>query len=252
MFYSRSSIDKHLICVKCSQRFKTPKVLPCGELICEDCIKNVSMENCTHCGLIHEIPAEGLPTQRIFQELLNIKPYASKDYNKVLIKELEDTFNELNRSIERTKNKIDNYENEIKCHYASINHDTEQRINEAIRELINLKNKSQEKYEQEKQSSLKNIRGFMQKFIEESDGKFLEWNKLLRDSLVITTDRIKEATLSVAEFLCTIATYDKNIDDLLVKVPTEDQEVLMKIKDITSKYHNADYLTTESDDEDVI
>ena len=76
MFYEENSVNLKLICLNCQQRFNIPKLLPCGESICEECLsKLLKLEtkiSCPYCKLIHE--CNSYPTQKLLIEILNLNP----------------------------------------------------------------------------------------------------------------------------------------------------------------------------------
>jgi hypothetical protein len=82
MFYDANSINRILICLNCLQRFNIPKLLPCGESICERCLSKLVSNNnknkifCPYCKIHHESSTmyEGFPTEKILLEILNMKP----------------------------------------------------------------------------------------------------------------------------------------------------------------------------------
>lgn len=80
MFYQEKQIICLLNCSICKVRFiDVIKCLPCGEGVCEDCSKQVNLNNnrefkCQVCKEIHEMPKNGLPNMNNLMKLLGIKP----------------------------------------------------------------------------------------------------------------------------------------------------------------------------------
>ena len=104
MFYEASSLDRILICLNCLQRFDKPKLLPCGESICESCLlKLPSTANtnvlCPYCKIYHESSSTfGFPTEKIVAELLQLKPV--KVYRGQSILEIEAYLSESKANIQ--------------------------------------------------------------------------------------------------------------------------------------------------------
>ena len=73
----------NLNCSICEEIYEDPKILPCGETICQKCIPkmiekynltNVSHLKCSFCKKIHEIPKSGFPSNKIVVSLINESP----------------------------------------------------------------------------------------------------------------------------------------------------------------------------------
>ena len=63
---ARKAQDSILSCSSCDQKFKDPRMLPCGKSFCNNCIDLLADTNklkikCQNCGKTHEIPQEGFP-----------------------------------------------------------------------------------------------------------------------------------------------------------------------------------------------
>ena len=79
MFYEESIISKFLICKICECKLSDPRVLPCGNSICNNCIDFLinSGENhmkCRFCGKTHQVPSDGFPSNNELAELVKVKP----------------------------------------------------------------------------------------------------------------------------------------------------------------------------------
>ena len=97
MFYEEEQIRNVLNCDKCSKRLDEPKVLPCGATVCSSCIAALKIANfkfdCTMCNKVHIYPADGFPTSKTIQYLLNFKPNEIPRTESV--KTLQTTLNEI-------------------------------------------------------------------------------------------------------------------------------------------------------------
>jgi hypothetical protein len=82
LFYGKEEIDKELKCPVCSEKFVSPRLLPCGDSICLRCIQFLKIQNsdlykCPACADIQSIQAHTLPKIKTLENLLN------KDANEV-------------------------------------------------------------------------------------------------------------------------------------------------------------------------
>ena len=109
MFYRQDNVNSILICGICDQKYKDPRVLPCGSTICHNCylvLKDQSDKNghfkCNFCNEFHDSSAN-LPVNKSVVDLLKCQPQAVVQSQKVA---------ELNILLEKitktaNKNKID-------------------------------------------------------------------------------------------------------------------------------------------------
>ena len=95
MFSSQNETEIKLICMNCTKRYDIPKVLPCGDTICQSCLNNlctkqriVSLDGhqnenlsikidrffCPFCKSIHKRPQGDFQTNRALLEILKIQP----------------------------------------------------------------------------------------------------------------------------------------------------------------------------------
>lgn len=76
MFYAEEKINSILNCKRCSRRFEQPKILPCGNTICDNCIdKKNELYSCFFCGVDHVKPTSGeFPMNKSIMELLSYSP----------------------------------------------------------------------------------------------------------------------------------------------------------------------------------
>jgi hypothetical protein len=76
--YEEEEIDQELMCPSCLQKLQSPRILPCGDSICFECIlidKNkTELCKCPVCNEIHKIDVNSLPRIKILEKLLNKKP----------------------------------------------------------------------------------------------------------------------------------------------------------------------------------
>ena len=81
MFYETSQIDKSLECPICNIKFEVPKLLSCGESVCEHCIQDLLKSNggnefmCPVCGEMHDMPRNRQFTDnRFLMKILKEQP----------------------------------------------------------------------------------------------------------------------------------------------------------------------------------
>jgi hypothetical protein len=64
MFYGDNEIDELKNCPHCIKEYQDPRILPCGQTLCLECIEN-EIENkefeCHNCLSTHQIPSSGFP-----------------------------------------------------------------------------------------------------------------------------------------------------------------------------------------------
>ena len=85
MFYQENQINKNLICILCNDRLYEPRVLPCGNVLCNYCYKLLVINQngntlehgleCSLCNEVHELPKNGLQTCELISNLVQEKPY---------------------------------------------------------------------------------------------------------------------------------------------------------------------------------
>ena len=117
MFYEQSQIRSNLVCRNCKQTYDEPKLLPCGETICNNCITLLIRKNqeekpcikCVFCDDLHMVPENGFTTNKLILKLLNEMPsevYRGKNHEE-LKEHLKNIENLANSVIERLENGVD-------------------------------------------------------------------------------------------------------------------------------------------------
>jgi len=119
LFYDKEEIDKELKCPSCLQKLVSPRLLPCGDLICLRCIQFTKIQNsnlykCPACLEIHTFQAENLPKIKMLEKLLN------KDANEVYrnrdVEKLKEKLANLNAKTEKLENHFAHPHETIKEH----------------------------------------------------------------------------------------------------------------------------------------
>lgn len=104
-------ISRELACRKCKRTFNDPRLLPCGETMCQRCIQEQLVQDnhgrsltCLFCNETHTIVDE-LPENKLIHKLIDIKSSASSSSSlsasNVCCKELTNDLNDVLVSLER-------------------------------------------------------------------------------------------------------------------------------------------------------
>jgi hypothetical protein len=121
MFYIEQDINENLKCQICKNKFENPKILPCGESICNECLPvEINYSNneeqafiCNICNQEHLISANGFPPNKCLAKLLENTPiefYRGRSHEqlKEKSKELKHEIGQLKELIEMPKEIIKN------------------------------------------------------------------------------------------------------------------------------------------------
>jgi hypothetical protein len=157
MFYEEKQIDLILTCPYCRNRYKEPKVLPCGVSICNRCV-NSTVQNtsqtdsfsCCFCSKSHAIPTEGFVDCFALQELLNKRP--KEVYRSHEVSELTEHLNELEFETVDIGNSICKGVYYIKQHCLMLRNRIQMRAERLADEIYNMNKQMQaevDKYERE-------------------------------------------------------------------------------------------------------
>ena len=147
MLYEVEEINRFLSCPRCKKRFVEPKMLPCGETICEYCATEMLTErrgkvdltfSCEICGSYHEIPKNGLPTSKIVLRLTEIKP--SKISRGKLVDSLEANLRDIQLQIEELNYEVNHGDEKIISHCNNLKNDLKRSVQEKIKEINAINN----------------------------------------------------------------------------------------------------------------
>ena len=93
MFFEQIQIEENLKCLQCKNIYQTPKSLPCGESICDFCIRAVlnflangqKVFQCRLCPASHAIPINfQFPDNKSLMKLLKERPQEMQSHCKIL------------------------------------------------------------------------------------------------------------------------------------------------------------------------
>ena len=113
MYYEENQISKYLLCPKCLIKYDEPKMLPCGRIVCNNCILTfLDSVNTTHakdfkcilCPDLHMWPRLEFPTCEPLALLLLEKP------NDISRGEAADN---LRQNLNELQNQLDEFANTV-------------------------------------------------------------------------------------------------------------------------------------------
>ena len=78
MFYEEEEIQNLIICPNCKKKLNDPRVVSCGQSICQDCltvILNAETNglHCPGCNDFHAMPENGFMKNQIVSSLIELK-----------------------------------------------------------------------------------------------------------------------------------------------------------------------------------
>lgn len=80
MFYEIDKLESQLKCPKCLHKYVSPRILPCGKSMCQNCVDQLSNCNlsnlikCPFCCKSHPVPDEGFIINEFIVNTLKLKP----------------------------------------------------------------------------------------------------------------------------------------------------------------------------------
>ena len=211
MFYQRDSINRHLICPICSEKFHDPRILPCGQSACNECVSNFKVTDqkkeikCTLCNENHCIPEPGFIVN---QTILNLQAEKAEEvYRSKSVKLFRDKLNLLRDEIDEFERNLENGVDQIKDHCMKLRN----RVDLATEELIEEVHKFNEKlideikeYEKECISSFNNDQYSNEKFmqlVKEVDQFYSKKNHDLSTRFSIDDIEIEEASRFADDYM---------------------------------------------------
>jgi hypothetical protein len=219
MFYKKEDVNEIITCQICSRVYDDPRILPCGETACHECIKSNGdwFLNCEFCKQVHQAPdKQGFPPNKQLAKLILTKA------DNVYRNEIADRLKE---KLEKIKSKSDILE-------------------------LNLKNGNDEVYEHcvflrnqvdlQTESVIEQVRKVNEKLRAEIDSYEAQCNASFKNNMMICDRDCNRLLTEVAEFHSTKSKYltefridEKVIKDSLVSVDflfkrLENEEALLK------------------------
>lgn len=222
MFYDKDNVDTHLKCENCKKRYDLPKVLTCGEVICEACLnnlKNVCDANqikCPYCNDVHTIPKNGFPMQKVILSLLKIQPL--KKFRGILIEELHDTTGELTQRLNKLIALNESSNVKIKHRGDEIRKIIDYASNKKRNELKSLETKFHERLDLFEKEAIEQMNFLIKNFINENQEKFKRWNDLAQNDNFDNEKNLLEAIHSISDLIKEIDLQEESLKKLVLKL----------------------------------
>lgn len=239
MFYEEQQINKYLLCPKCQTRFDEPKILPCGKIVCNNCIltylDSVTTSNskdfkCIVCTELHSWPRQEFPTCEQLAALLLEKPNdisrgEAADNLRQNIIDLQNQLDELNSTMQNGVDRIREYclnlRNDVQLAIetkmngkskipAEFNGKTINQINKSMIDKIN-------NYEKECVEMFENDKSFQDKFDEMSNeitNFSIKWKNYIRHNKLNDNEMLKANHLAES-FKLKLISEKKKVNDHL-------------------------------------
>ncbi|CAF0737218.1 unnamed protein product [Brachionus calyciflorus] len=181
-------------CAQCKLIFNSPRTLPCGEIVCQNCITIKTKSNkykCFFCNDNHRIPKNGFPINRYAEKLVKHNLTKSSMFDRFTnqIKNIEEEIDNSNINENFAKQEINTYCSDLKL-----------KIDLAIEEHFKLINDKREDYfkqiDQFESDCINNLESDKQPLIDfqtevENTKKLLENEKVSNDDLRDRINRVK-------------------------------------------------------------
>jgi hypothetical protein len=128
-------MDDLIICPKCRRIYEMPRLLPCGETICSNCILKSQVDTnflkCVMCKSIHEIPLNGFPINK--QTLKLIDRVKTKN-------EIDEDVNRIEKNLLALKNKMFQSTDIIKSHCDKLRQQIYEKKSDLVQQINRLSN----------------------------------------------------------------------------------------------------------------
>jgi hypothetical protein len=210
MFYKKEHVNEAITCGICAQIYIDPRILPCGDSACNECIQSASnSENefdCNFCNEKHTLASEsGFPVNKQLLKLLQAPAEAVSRNNRV--EELKRKLDEVKTKCDSFKFGLDNGVDQINEHYTQMRNQVDlqtelviqqaHELNESMRDEI-------DKYEKEaiedfKRTKLESNQD-IEKLISEVQTFHLNTSKHLNE-FKIDEQIVEDALISAAKII---------------------------------------------------
>ena len=167
MFYAQYKLKENLKCQICEQMFEIPKILPCGESICDPCAKGIEAHSmsinkvgfdCSFCSEVLEIHAKGFPINKQLDKLL--KEESEEIIRGATAIKLKEVLNKIRVTSEDSTRQLKNVVNDVMEHCFSLRNAIQLKTEEKI-QFINEKKEQQistvDSYEKECISKIEDL-----------------------------------------------------------------------------------------------
>ena len=171
MFFQDSEINEELLCPICAEVYSDPRLLPCGETVCNECIAKLEKSDrkneikCSLCDDLHPIPENGFYSNNRISRLSKKRPreVTRPSSTKLLAEKVnstQDKIESLERMIKNGKDEIQKYciklRNEVNLQAEIMIEDIHKQSEELIKQINDYELECIRKYE-ENETSEKHI-----------------------------------------------------------------------------------------------
>ena len=194
-------------CAICNNKLHDPRVLQCGDTLCNDCIKNLLKNNpesfeCPVCNKLIIIETREFPKNKLVVELMrkNSKKFFTDEFSSMLNKQLNDIFErvkDLKKQVKLAKSRtLDYYDFSnrsskiINSIVKTIECSTSKLLNDELNEFKNVINAEQ----------VDTFKINLQKCLDEINNFQAKWNEICKD--MPEQSKIVEASNDINESLC--------------------------------------------------
>jgi hypothetical protein len=175
MFYTKEQFNDFITCQGCNTIFKDPRSLPCGECMCNNCIKNQTNEgnkqfNCSLCNEMHIVPLnDGFPVCRMMISFMNKEP--DGEFKFRVFDEFQNQLKAMKDDLDSYTSKIDNSNSIINEHCEMVKNQIEIKVESIIQQIEKCKEELIQKvdaYETKCKSIVENKKEDFQRTIKET------------------------------------------------------------------------------------
>ena len=225
MFYEESQIEKFLKCPHCNERYNLPKILPCGKVLCTDCLKLVVSSPefiCLYCNEMHLISSNKLPTCELRLSLLLKSPeelliYRGKTAEnlKANLKKILNKTSELNKVLDNGAVLISKYCNKLRKKIYATAEAKIEKIKQLKESLILKINHYEQKSIQMFQTQVNQLNSNINMALAEINVFHNEWDDYLKKSK-INEDEMNQAIGLAGSYLDLLEVFRLNSNDMLL------------------------------------
>lgn len=230
MFYKEEDISNELICPKCLIKYRDPRVLPCGESLCNDCILDLVKRDkpeidCVICHETHQLPTIGnreFPKNVFIMKLLAKKSHEIgrgklSEELKLKLKEINDKSEKLEQACKGSTQLIADYCFELRTQIDLATETLHDKLNKYREEFL----KKLKNYELDCLAGTRD-----EKFKDELD----EFLKVIDQFNEAMTDHLKSVNLDESFIKKGITKADGYSKTLDVKLTSIDKRIFMNRK----------------------